>query len=149
MQLKRRVKSLLLSFFRDIMLYHRNSLEFRAELLALMIAANKEMNECELILLQDVAEEIYPEDEARVDVLVRIVKEFVQKVIDNNGLDINDLIDKVQHELKIESRFYEKIDIDMLKRFIACGQSDAQTQLIQQRIIEFLELEIQNFRNLR
>ena len=149
MQLKRRVKSRFLSFFRDIMLYHSSSLEFRAELLALMIAANKEMNECELSLLQEVAQEIYPEDEARVDVLVRIVKEFVQKVIDDNGLDINELIDKVQYELKVESRFYEKIDIEMLKRFIVCGQSDAQTQLIQKRIIEFLELEIQNFRNLR
>ncbi len=149
MELKRRVKSRFLSFFRDIMLYHSSSLEFRAELLALMIAANKEMNECELILLEQVANEIYPEDEARVDVLVRIVREFVQKVIDNNGLDINELIDKIQYELKVESRFYEKIDIDMLKRFIACGQSDAQTQLIQRRIIEFLEIEVQNFRNLR
>ncbi len=149
MQLKRRVKSRFLSFFRDIMLYHSSSLEFRAELLALMISANKEMNECELSLLKEVAQEIYPKDEARVDVLVRIVKEFVQKVIDNNGLDINELIDKVQYELKVESRFYEKIDIEMLKRFIKCAQNDAQTQLIQKRIIEFLELEIQNFRNLR
>ncbi len=149
MQLKRRLKSRFLSFFRDIMLYHSSSLEFRAELLALMIAANKEMNECELVLLQKVAKEIYPEDEARVDVLVRIVQEFVQKVIDDNGLDINELIDKVQHELKVESRFYDKIDIDMLKRFIACGQGDAQTQLIQLRIIEFLEIEIRNFRKLR
>ncbi len=149
MQLKRRVKSRFLSFFRDIMLYHSSSLEFRAELLALMISANKGMNECELSLLKEVAQEIYPKDEARVDVLVRIVKEFVQKVIDNNGLDINELIDKVQYELKVESRFYEKIDIEMLKRFIKCAQNDAQTQLIQKRIIEFLELEIQNFRNLR
>ena len=149
MKLKRRVKSLFLSFFRDIMLYHSSSLEFRAELLALMLSANKEMNECELLLLQQVAQEIYPEDEARVDVLVRIVREFVQKVIDNNGLDMNELIDKVQYELKIENRFYEKIDIDMLKRFIECGQSDEQTQIIQIRIIEFLELEVQNFRNLR
>jgi hypothetical protein len=146
---KRRLKAWFLSFFRDIFVYHNSSLEFRAKLLAVVIGANKDIDDCEDELLQEIAKETYPNDIARVDVLINTTKEFVRKIIDNNGLNVNELILSISQDLKEVKRFHQKIDTSQLRRFLACSEENEATHITQLRIIEFLENSIQNFNKLR
>ncbi len=139
---KRSIKGWFLSFFREVFVYHNSSLEFRAKLLAAMIGANKDMDSCELDILEQIAKEIYPDDEARVDVLIRTTKEYVEKIISNNGLELNELMKSIDKTLKIEERFCEKINIERLSRFLECSVDDEETQLTQTRILEYLQEEI-------
>ncbi|MCH9814137.1 MAG: hypothetical protein K0U47_09375 [Epsilonproteobacteria bacterium] len=149
MGLKRKVKAWFLSFFRDIFVYHNSSLEFRAKLLAVIIGANRCIDECETDLLSEIAKEIYPDDEARFDVLVNTTKEYVKKIIEHNGLDLNELLMSIHCDLKEVKRFHEKIDIAQLERFLVCSENDEETYITQVRIIEFLENAIKDFNKLR
>ncbi len=142
---KRSIKGWFLSFFREVFVYHNSSLEFRAKLLAAMIATNQHMDECEIKILENIAKEIYPDDEARVDVLVRTTKEYVKKIIEKNGLELNELIKSINRELKEEKRFCEKVNIERLSRFLECSQGDEETQLTQTRILEYLQNEIEAY----
>ncbi len=148
MGIKRRAKSWFLSFFREVFVYHNSSLEFRAKLLAVVIGANKTINKCEMGLLLQIAKEIYPNDEARVDVLVNTTKEYVEKIVEKNGLDINELIMSINQDLKETKRFYQKIEIAQLKRFLTCSKEDEETYYTQIRIIEFLEKSIEDYKKL-
>jgi hypothetical protein len=145
MNIFRRIKARFLVFFRDIFVYHNSSLEFRAKILAAMIGANKDMDECEMKLLEEIARDIYPNDMARVDVLIRTTKEYVDKVIRNNDLEINELIKNIDKVIKEEPRFVEKINIERLSRLFECSKGDEETQMIQRRIVEFLEQEKREF----
>lgn len=149
MSIKRRAKSWFLSFFREIFLYHNSSLEFRAKLLAVVIGANKTINECEMGQLLEIAKETYPKDEVRVDVLVNTTKEYVEKIVEKNGLDINELIMSINQDLKETKRFHQKIEIEQLKRFLTCSKDDEETHYTQIRIIEFLEKSIEDYNKLR
>ncbi len=134
-----------LSFFRDLFVYHTSSLEFRAKLLASVIAINHGINECEEEILNDIAQKIYKNDPARSHLLVQVTKEYVNKIIEKNELDINALIKNIDNTLKSSKRFAYKINIKDLKRFLECSQDDEETNIIQQRIIEFLQLEIKEY----
>jgi hypothetical protein len=149
LEIKRKAKGWFLSFFREIFGYHNSSLEFRAKLLAAVIGSNKVIDACEKELLQTVAEETYPEDIARVDVLIHTTKEFVNKIVDNNGLNVNELIVSINQDLKEVRRFHEKIEIKQLKRFLVCSEEDEETYITQVRIIEFLENSIENYKKFR
>ncbi len=149
MGFRRKIKGWFLSFFREIFVYHNSSLEFRAKLLAAIIGSNKNINLCEEGLLEEVAKEIYPNDEARVDVLISTTKEFVKKIVEKNGLDVNELILSIRRDLKDVKRFHQKIDISMLERFLACSKNDEETYITQIRIIEFLKNSIEDFNKLR
>ena len=149
LEIKRKAKGWFLSFFREIFVYHNSSLEFRAKLLAAVIGSNKVIDACEKELLQTVAEETYPEDIARVDVLMHTTKEFVNKIVDNNGLNVNELIVSINQDLKEVRRFHEKIEIKQLKRFLVCSEKDEETYITQVRIIEFLENSIENYKKFR
>jgi len=148
-QFYRKLKIWFLTFFRDIFVYHNSSLEFRAKLFAVMIGANKVFDECEEKILKEVAKEIYPNDDARVDVLIYTVREYVDKIIKNNGLDINELILSIDQELKEVKRFCDKVDIQMLEKFLACSEKDEEITIIQKRILEFLSSELDYFNKLR
>ncbi len=144
----RRLKIWFLTFFRDIFVYHNSSLEFRAKLFAAIIGANRDVDACEEEILEEVAKEIYPDDEARANVLVRTTKEYVNKIIQNNGLDLNELILAIDQELKEVRRFCDKVDIGRLERFLVCSENDEETQMIQRRILEFLENELKDFKKM-
>lgn len=146
MGLLHKLKVWFLTFFRDLFVYHNSSLEFRAKLFSAMIGANKAVDACEENLLAEIAREIYPDDEARANVLVMTTKEYVNKIIQNNGLDLNELIVAIDHELKEVKRFCDKVDLNQLRRFLACSKDDEETQMIQKRILEFLENELKDFR---
>jgi len=134
-------KTFFLSFFRELFVYHHTSLEFRAKLFASMIASNKVDNSCEYKTLKKIAKEIYKDDEYRVDVLVHTTREYVNKIVQNDSLDIDHLILDIDKELKRHKRFINKINMDHLRSFYSCN-GDEETILLQTRILEYYESEI-------
>lgn len=138
-------KTFFLSFFREFFVYHHTSLEFRAKLFASMIATNKTDSSCEYKVLREVAKEIYKNDEYRMDVLVHTTKEYVNKIIQNDSLDIDCLLIDIDKELKKHKRFIDKINMKHLRSFYCCN-GDEETTLLQTRILEFYENEIKRNR---
>ena len=134
-----------LSFFRDIFVYHTSSLEFRAKIIASVIAIKHGINECEEKILEDIAKKTYKNDEARAKLLIEVTKEYINKIIEKNELDINDLIKNIDTTLKNSKRFAYKINIKELKRFLECSKDNEEINIIQQRIIEFLQMEIKEY----
>ena len=65
-------------------------------------------------------------------------KELVQKIKDNNGLDVDMLIGYIQKELRIVPRYAKKIDIEALRQFIDLSR-DKDTIAYQENILEFLQ----------
>lgn len=134
----KRTKSFFLSFFRGLFLYHHTSLEYRAKLFAAMIASNTDDNSCEYDILKKIAKEIYNEDEYREDALVHTTKEYVDKIVKNNLLDIDHLLLDIDKEGKINKRFIEKINMEHLRSFY-CPDSSEAIVILQTRILEFFE----------
>lgn len=122
---------------REVLVYHHNSLEFRAKVFALIIAANRHSSECEYTHVRQAGMRIY-KDEDRVDMLVLTTKEYVNKVHQKNGLDIDDLIYDIQKELQEIPRYADKIDISLLHPIVECG-IDEDTSTYQIRMLEFLQ----------
>ena len=130
---RRKVKK----FFREFLLYHNSSLEYRAKVLTLVVAVNKKITPCEEELLYQTACKIYHQDEERSEILVETVKEYFQKIVTNNGLDFEHLVFDVEKETKAVRRFAEKIDTELLMEFQKCID-DEEDKIYQLRVIEFL-----------
>ena len=124
-------------FFREFLLYHNSSLEYRAKVFTLVVAANEQISECEDKLLNELACDIYENDEERCEILVETIKEYFEKIITNNGLDFEHLVFQVEKETRDVKRFSEKIDIEALMRFQECEMCEEE-KLYQLRVIEFL-----------
>jgi len=124
-------------FFREFLLYHNSSLEYRAKVLTLVVAVNKKITPCEEELLYQTAYKIYHQDEERSEILVEMVKEYFQKIITHNGLDFEHLVFDIEKETKLVRRFAKKIDIDLLMEFQKCID-DEEDRIYQLRVIEFL-----------
>ncbi len=136
------IKTKFLAFFREFFIYHHKSLEFRAKLFAAMIASNKKNDAVEYEILKEIAKEIY-KDEYRANVLVETTKEYVDKILKINSLNIDTLIKDIDGELKKNPRYYKKINIRHLKKFLVDKEhTDEGTYLLQLRILEFLKNEI-------
>jgi len=131
--IRRKIKKI----FREFLLYHNNSLEYRAKILTLVVAVNRKITPCEEKLLFETACTIYNNDEERSEILVETVKEYLTKIITNNGLDFEHLIFDVEKETKAVKRFAEKIDIDALMKFQECIDEE-EDRIYQLRVIEFL-----------
>ncbi|HHH37408.1 MAG TPA: hypothetical protein ENK77_02195 [Epsilonproteobacteria bacterium] len=124
--------------FREFLVYHNSSLEFRAKLITLMIASDIQMSECEERVLRETAHKIYENNTERAEVLIDTVKEYFEKIKTKNGLDYEHLIILVQREVREVKRFHDKIEIDLLRPFIDC-QEDEDEKIFSERVIEFLE----------
>jgi hypothetical protein len=132
--IRRKIKKV----FREFLVYHNSSLEYRAKVITLVLAINNEISECEEALLEKMALQIYNHDEERADILVETVKEYFVKIVTNNGLDFEHLVQKVEKETKAVKRFSEKIDIEALLEFQECLE-DEEDKIYQLRVIEFLK----------
>ena len=132
--LKRTVRKM----FREFLVYHHSSLEYRAKILTLIISANGEMCECEKETLKEIAHTIYGKDLDREELLIDTVNEYHRKIVTNNGLDFEHLIQIVERETKEVPRFVSKIDIDLLKELHDCTDNE-EDALFQERILEFLQ----------
>ncbi|DAB32833.1 MAG: hypothetical protein PWQ42_148 [Sulfurospirillum sp.] len=136
----KKLKIFFLSFFRELFVYHHTSLEFRAKLFAAMIASNKNDNSCEYKVLSKIASEIY-DDEYRVNVLVHTTKEYVNKILKSDSLDLDCLLLDIDKDLKRHKRFKNKINMQHLRSFFTCN-GDEDTSILQTRILEFFENEL-------
>jgi len=134
----RKIRRKLNKMFREFLVYHSSSLEFRAKLITLMIASDSEINECEEKILKEAACKTYDYDEERAELLIDTVKEYYEKIKTNNGLNFEHLIVLVKRELIQNRRFAQKIDIEILKSFSECLKEE-DDRIFNQRIIEFLE----------
>jgi len=135
-KLKRNIKKM----FREFLVYHNSSLEYRAKILTLMVSANGEICECEKQILKEIVHEIYQDDLERAELLIDTIHEYHTKIITNNGLDFEHLIQLVLKETKEVKRFAQKIDMNLLRRFETCVDEESEEDvLFQKRILEFLE----------
>ena len=132
-------KRSIMKMFREILVYHNSSLEFRAKLLTLMITSDGEISECERQKLKEIAHEIYHDDPERAELLVDTVYEFHTKIVTDNGLDFEHLIAQISREVKEVKRFCQKIDIGLLMQLHECMEENDDEALFQMRIIEFLQ----------
>ncbi|HQS76700.1 MAG TPA: hypothetical protein PLC57_00005, partial [Sulfurovum sp.] len=106
------VKRNMMKMFRELLVYHHSSLEYRAKILTLLVSANGDICECEKQKLKDIAHTIYKDDHERAELLLDAVYEYHTKIINNNGLDFEHLIMLVEKETKEIKRFAQKIDMD-------------------------------------
>jgi len=138
MRLGFRLKHHFFSAFREFFVHHHGSLEFRAKIFALVIAANEKAKVENFIVVKDIGMHIYDGDEDRSNLLMLSTKELVQKVRDDNGLDIDLLVNIIQKELKIVPRYAKKIDIKALKPLLLLSH-DEDTISYQENILHFLQ----------
>ncbi|WP_309497043.1 hypothetical protein [Sulfurovum sp.] len=127
-----------MKMFRELLVYHHSSLEYRAKILTLMISANGDICECEKQKLKEIAKRTYKDDEERAELLIDTVNEYHSKIVTNNGLDFEHLIQLVTKETKEVPRFVKKIDMSLLMELHECID-DEDDILFQMRIIEFLQ----------
>ena len=123
--------------FREFLVHHHSSVEYRAKILTLMISANGEICECEKQKLKEIAHSIYGDDMERAELLIDTVKEYHTKIVTHNGLDFEDLVQLVERETKEVPRFVEKIDMSQLRELQECSDNEEDI-LFQERILEFL-----------
>ena len=138
MRLGFRIKHHFFSAFRELFVHHHGSLEFRAKVFALVIAANENAKVDNYIVVKDIGLKIYANDAERANLLTLSTKEMVQKVKDNNGLNLDTLVNSIVKELRIVPRYAKKIDVDSLKPLLALTH-DEDTYLYQENILEFLQ----------
>lgn len=131
------LKRFLFSSFRELFIYHHSSLEFRAKIIAVVIAADNEYDISELEIVKQISLEIYPNDHDRAEALQHMVREYVEKVRTNNGLDIDSLIFSIIKDLKAIPRYAKKIDVDYLENLIEYSH-DGDTITYQLRVVEML-----------
>jgi len=132
------IKRNIVKIFREFLVYHHSSLVYRARILTLMISSNGEIEECEKQKLKEIAYKIYHDDDDRAELLIDTVNEYHAKIITDNGLDFEYLIQLVERETKEVKRFAEKIDMELLMQLHEC-MDDEEEALFQKRILEFLQ----------
>jgi len=129
-----------MKMFREFLIYHHSSLEFRAKIITLMVSSNGEISECEKQKIKEIAYSVYADDAERAEFLIDMVNEYHGKIITNNGLDFEHLIQIVARDVKNVKRFSQKIDMNMLLQLHNCiCEEDEEDQLFQKRILEFLQ----------
>lgn len=133
-----RIKHHFFISFREIFVHHHGSLNFRAKIFALIIAADEKASAENYVIVKERAMKIYDNDENRATLLMLSTKELVQKVRDNNGLYIDTLITNIQKELKIIPRYAKKIDTQSLRPLLELPQ-DKDTVSYQENILLFLD----------
>jgi hypothetical protein len=111
-------------------------LEFRAKLIAALLAVSEETSECEEDILEALAMEIYPDDIYRVEVLINTVHEYVSMIRIENEHNLDKLIFDINRDIRFTKRFRKKIDIDKLKRFLEC-EKNPDDRLLQERVVDF------------
>jgi len=138
MRLGFRLKHHFFSAFREFFVHHHGSLEFRAKIFALVISACEKAPVENFVVVKDIGMHIYDGDEDRSNLLMLSTKELVQKVRDDNGLDVDLLVSSIQKELKIVPRYAKKIDIKALRPIVLLSH-DEDTISYQENILEFLQ----------
>ena len=134
--IKRTVKKM----FREFLVYHHSSLEYRAKIFTLLVSANGEICECEKQKLKEIAHHIYGDDHERAELLLDTINEYHTKIVTNNGLDFEHLVQLVVKETKEVKRFADKIDLELLHKLNECvDEDDEEEVLFRKNLLEFLQ----------
>ena len=133
------IKTWLLTSFRELFLYHHKSLEFRAEIFALIIAPScVNLKEYDFETLKEVAAEVYNNNKHRQDVLLNITKEYISMILRNPSYSYDEAVRDINRKIKLNKTFAAKINMNHINRFLKKDISEDR-RLLQQRIAEFLE----------
>ncbi|WP_309500195.1 hypothetical protein [Sulfurovum sp.] len=132
------IKRNIMKMFRELLVYHHSSLEYRAKILTLLVSADGEICECEKQKLKEIAYSIYADDHDRAELLLDAVYEYHTKIITNNGLNFEHLVLLVEKETREMKRFAQKIDMDLLVQLHECIEEE-EARLFQERILDFLQ----------
>ncbi len=138
MRLSFRLKHHFFSAFREFFVHHHGSLDFRAKVFALVIAVNDDSTVESYLVIKNIGLNIYQDDKERANLLMLTTKEKVNKVKENNGLDIDILVASIQKDLKVIPRYAKKIDLDELRSLLPLT-FDEDILSYQENILEFLE----------
>jgi len=134
------LKRTVVKMFREFLVYHNSSLEYRAKILTLIISADGEISECEKQKLKEIAHSIYSENQERAELLIGTVNEYHTKIITNNGLNFEHLIQLVLKETKEVRRFAAKIDMSLLRSLSDCVDEDDEDDILfKERLLEFMQ----------
>ena len=134
------LKRTVVKMFREFLVYHNSSLEYRAKILTLIISADGEISECEKQKLKEIAHSIYSENQERAELLIDTVNEYHTKIITNNGLNFEHLIQLVLKETKEVRRFAAKIDMSLLRSLSDCVDDDDEDDILfKERLLEFMQ----------
>ena len=133
------------SLFREIFVPHHRSLEFRAKVLAAMLAAKKTVSEEDYSIVREIAIEIYATDKKRIEVLIKTVKEYVKNIKTLKLVTLDDLLAEVDNELKSVHRYVKKVDFAHLRRLMI--DSDEEDALVQQYVYEYMLSEVERYTN--
>ena len=114
--------------FREFVVYHHSSLEFRAKILTLMISANGEMCDCEKQKLEEIAHKIYQDDEGRAEYLKfergdKEARKLWKKIVRWSLMDMQRVYDRlgVHFDHMNGESFYEDKMIPILEEGRAKG----------------------------
>lgn len=138
MSLYHAIKHYLRSAFREIIVYHNSSLEFRAKLFAIVAGADQKISKDEEQIIRASALKIYHNDENRATTLWLATKEYVSKIRKNNDLGVDELARDIEKLIKRNRRFVYKIDTQLLMPIVD-AQADPDIKDYQLHIIEFLD----------
>ncbi|MDH5464920.1 MAG: hypothetical protein OEW60_04775 [Thiovulaceae bacterium] len=133
-----RIKHYFRSAFREIIVYHNSSLEFRAKLFTIVAGANEEFSKAEHKIIKEAAQKIYHDDPNRVETLLLAIKEYIEKIREKNDLGIDELARDIINNIKRNKRFVEKIDTKILEPLLTI-QDDPDVKDYQRHIIDFLD----------
>ena len=93
-------------------------------------------------IINELASEIYPNDQKCIELLNSTVKEYVGKAKNYKNLNLDSLLNEIDKDLKTHKRLIKKIDFSHLRRLICDDDTDA---LIQQRVYEFFVSEVKSY----
>lgn len=130
-----------LSFFRELFLYNSSSLEFRAKIYAAILLPKEQVGDKDYKILKEIADEIYPKQSLRAELLVNITKEYIFRVNTYKEYTLDRLLKDIDFDLKHNKKFIQKINFQRLRRLISAESQGY--ALVQQRVYEFLIKEVE------
>lgn len=136
------IKCKFLSLFREFLVYHHRSLEFRAKIFAAIISVKLNPEEDDFANLYDISSEIYGGDENRKRVLIETTREYVSRIKRKDPMTLDSLLLAIDQAIRANKNYALKIDFEHLRRLI---DADEYEGLVQQRVYDFLLYEVKTY----
>ena len=99
------IKCKFLSLFREFLVYHHRSLEFRAKVFAAVISAKLNPEEDDFANLYDISSEIYASDENRKRVLIETTREYVSRIKRKDPMTLDSLLLAIDQAIRANKNY--------------------------------------------
>jgi len=143
----KKIRNYFFSAFREIVVYHHTSLEFRAKIYAVLIAGANESLSHYQTTLENIAKEIYSEPD-RAAALLLTVQEYLISIQNKKTMSDEALLIEIIKELRLVPRYALKIEPDHLYRLQECTQGN-DSKVYQKRLIDFLALKRSEYEEIK